>query len=646
MHGTAASFASVIASGVEGHNGAGYIGNILANSKIPWLLVFRRRCASHIGIIFRNSGDAARAATLLKTGAYNGDKRLSALSIVVLRSAAISKWHTLLFERKLRCSQQNCEAWNTDLPRSASKIPPVLSVIAPYFFADGSMDNEGVRKAKMIRGKLSKRFAKVLRGQVVNPGPKLTHNPPRLMPRWLTNLEYKSAVMGLPAVAQPPVQRNYRTKAEFSVGMNPYYGKTLDTSMAHRGFKQMHVGPCKRYNTSFYVYSVDEWRDAGIFPPAFATLASHLEDTLNPILLACRPGRVSCVDKILMRSAGLIHDDAAESCYRVQSVLCGIYFQHLRNNSPSDDQRNPILDPMLLPNLVPFADVAVEAMRAFPTGAIALKLFVAIPPKEGRRHTFYMFDHADRIFKEMPSLSEAYVTQELLGLQFRIGPDTFFQSNISGAAMLFQWVCDLAVNALRARLAGIDAKEVRIYDICCGAGVIGQCLAMKLLSRLSARVPVAVTGVDISQDAIENARLNAEANEACLGAASVRCDYLASAAEHASTLFVAMPIDTASIGIVDPPRAGLHPSVIECLRCSTLRDIIYISCNPSSLARDLFLLCACTGVPTKKHADTAPFAVTSVQGVNMFPGCEHVETIVSLMRTMDVSGSLPASSAV
>lgn len=190
-----------------------------------------------------------------------------------------------------------------------------------------------------------------------------------------------------------------------------------------------------------------------------------------------------------------------------------------------------------------------------------------------------------------------YFYEELLGLTFKISPFSFFQTNSLGAEVLYE--------TAREFILSDNADELKgkiVYDLYSGTGTIAQMLA-----------PVAkeVVGVEIIEEAVEAAKENAALN----GLAN--CKFLAG-----DVLKVLDTIEEKPDYIVlDPPRDGIHPKAIEKIIDYGVDKMIYISCKPTSLARDLEIFLA-RGYDVKK-----------ICCVDMFPNTVHVETVVLIQRT-------------
>lgn len=185
--------------------------------------------------------------------------------------------------------------------------------------------------------------------------------------------------------------------------------------------------------------------------------------------------------------------------------------------------------------------------------------------------------------------------EELLGLKFKITPFSFFQTNSLGAEVLYQTAREFIGDALD------DEANQTVFDLYSGTGTIAQILS-----------PVAkkVIGVEIVEEAVVAARENAALN------GLTNCEFIAGD--------VLKVIDT--IGekpdyiVLDPPRDGIHPKALEKIIRYNVPQMVYISCKPTSLARDLEVLQA-RGYQVKK-----------VQCVDMFPATGNCETVVLLSK--------------
>ena len=192
-----------------------------------------------------------------------------------------------------------------------------------------------------------------------------------------------------------------------------------------------------------------------------------------------------------------------------------------------------------------------------------------------------------------------YFFEELLGLRFKITPFSFFQTNSLGAEVLYETAREFIGNALEED--GSEKSGKVVFDLYSGTGTIAQMLAS---------VAKKVIGVEIIEEAVEAAKINAELNNLH------NCEFIAG-----DVLKVIDDIEEKPDYIVlDPPRDGIHPKALEKIIQYGVPQMIYISCKPTSLARDLEILQA------------RGYKVEKCCCVDMFPNTYHTETICSLSR--------------
>ncbi len=185
------------------------------------------------------------------------------------------------------------------------------------------------------------------------------------------------------------------------------------------------------------------------------------------------------------------------------------------------------------------------------------------------------------------------VTESFLGMELEISPDSFFQVNHDAAE---------ALCAKAAEYAAPDGDEFGI-DLYCGTGVIG-------LSVAALNPSVHVTGVEINPAAVENAKQNASRNS--LSNIGFFCGD--------SAVFAKQIYGSADFITIDPPRAGCSDQMIKELLRLKAKRLVYVSCDPATLARDL-------GKLTEKT-----YSIEEVCAVDLFPRTKHVETVVLLSR--------------
>lgn len=184
-----------------------------------------------------------------------------------------------------------------------------------------------------------------------------------------------------------------------------------------------------------------------------------------------------------------------------------------------------------------------------------------------------------------------YITEKILGLQFQISAFSFFQTNSLGAEVLYN----------KAREYVGETRDKVVFDLYSGTGTIAQMLAA---------VAKKVIGVEIVEEAVEAARENAALNG--LG----NCEFIAG-----DVLKVIDGIEEKpDLIVLDPPRDGIHPKALEKIIDFGVERIVYISCKPTSLARDLAVM--------KERG----YKVEKVCAVDQFAMTGHVETVVLLSQ--------------
>ena len=187
-----------------------------------------------------------------------------------------------------------------------------------------------------------------------------------------------------------------------------------------------------------------------------------------------------------------------------------------------------------------------------------------------------------------------YITEELLGLSFKISPLSFFQTNSLGAEKLYSLVRDFMG----------DAENKEVFDLYCGTGTIGQIAAGKAEK---------VTGVELIEEAVvaanENAKLNGLDN----------CNFIAGDVAEVIKTMKGNP----DIIILDPPRSGVHPKAMEYVIKFNAKKIIYVSCNPKTLVEDL------------ESLEISGYEIEKTLLMDMFPHTPHVESIVCLNKVRE-----------
>lgn len=248
-------------------------------------------------------------------------------------------------------------------------------------------------------------------------------------------------------------------------------------------------------------------------------------------------------------------------------------------------------------------------IRTATTGQLMVILQVAYENEElrkllGRIHTkfpqitslmYVINSKANDTFQDLPVqlfAGEDHIMEAMDGLQFKVGPKSFYQTNSRQAERLYQ---------VAIEMAGIREHEL-VYDLYTGTGTLAQ---------FAARSAARVVGLEYVEAAIDDAWVNARLNQldnVYFQAGDIK-DLLTEAfmEKHGRPQVI----------ITDPPRAGMHADVTEALFHSGAERIVYVSCNPATQARDVQLL-------------AEKYEVVEVQPVDMFPHTHHVENVVLL----------------
>ena len=187
-----------------------------------------------------------------------------------------------------------------------------------------------------------------------------------------------------------------------------------------------------------------------------------------------------------------------------------------------------------------------------------------------------------------------HLMEEMEGLQFKVGPKSFYQTNTRQAYELYK---------VARRFAALTGNEI-VYDLYTGTGTIANFVAKNAKK---------VIGIEYVPEAIEDAKVNAELN-----GLSDKTDFYAGDMKDILTADFVREHGQPDVIITDPPRAGMHEDVVKVILGARPKRIVYVSCNPATQARDLNLL-------------DELYYVTAVQPVDMFPHTQHVENVVQLI---------------
>ena len=242
--------------------------------------------------------------------------------------------------------------------------------------------------------------------------------------------------------------------------------------------------------------------------------------------------------------------------------------------------------------------VLVTPTRKFPSKKNFIKALLKEHPEittvihnyNPKRNSLVLGEYEDVIY------GKGYIEDKLLGHTFRISPQSFYQVNPVQTEVLYKTALDFA---------GLTGKEL-VFDSYCGTGTIGILAAGKAKQ---------VLGVELNRDAVGDAIKNAKING--VGNIYFRCadagrllTEMAAHREHIDVLFM------------DPPRNGSTKEFLDSIIKTEPEKIVYISCGPESLARDLKYLLG----------RTRKYKVEKIQPVDMFPFTDHVETVVLMSK--------------
>lgn len=185
-----------------------------------------------------------------------------------------------------------------------------------------------------------------------------------------------------------------------------------------------------------------------------------------------------------------------------------------------------------------------------------------------------------------------YIEEEMEGLKFRIGPKSFYQTNSAQAYELY---------SVARQFAQIQPDDL-VYDLYTGTGTIANFVA---------RGCRRVVGIEYVEDAIRDAKVNSQLN-----GIDNTLFYAGDMKDVLTDEFIEKH-GRPDVMIVDPPRAGMHQSVVDTILRAQPQRIVYVSCNPATQARDIALL-------------DVKYKVTRIQPVDMFPHTQHVENVVAM----------------
>lgn len=181
--------------------------------------------------------------------------------------------------------------------------------------------------------------------------------------------------------------------------------------------------------------------------------------------------------------------------------------------------------------------------------------------------------------------------EEILGLTFKVTPFSFFQTNTEAAERLYSYATGLIDNV----------QDKVVYDLYCGTGTISQIMALKAGK---------VIGIELVEEAVEAAKINAEIN------GLKNCDFIAGDVFEALDSVEVKP----DVIVVDPPRAGILPKALNKILAYKVDTIVYVSCNQLTMAQNLAVM------------QEAGYEIKSVKAFDNFPYTKHIEAVTLLVK--------------
>jgi 23S rRNA (uracil1939-C5)-methyltransferase len=192
--------------------------------------------------------------------------------------------------------------------------------------------------------------------------------------------------------------------------------------------------------------------------------------------------------------------------------------------------------------------------------------------------------------REVPLVGKPVLNDRIGPFSFSISANSFFQTNTRGAEKLYATV---------GRFAELSGSET-VLDLYCGTGTIAIWLASQAAE---------VVGLELVESAVIDARKN------CLANGIDNCRFILGDIKDTLKTISAVP----DVLVIDPPRAGMHKDVVQAVLGLAAEKIVYVSCNPATMARDLLEL-------------KTLYRVDAVQPVDMFPHTFHIESVARLKK--------------
>ena len=247
----------------------------------------------------------------------------------------------------------------------------------------------------------------------------------------------------------------------------------------------------------------------------------------------------------------------------------------------------------MLPDICLQENSSIMLRQSYHSKQVILEFIDCFPDKQTEKR---LSGEIDAIYEKRDGkirllAGEGLIREKAGKCYFLLGAEDFFQVN----PLQFASMLNIVVNYLNIK------KQNKVLDAYCGAGMFALNVARKALS---------VFGIDSSVSAIKNARKNAELNNI------TNCQFTAGFCE---SVLPGIKDSFAQV-IIDPPRTGLKPKVISSIVDTFPERIVYVSCNPATLARDL------------KQFTLNQYQVLAIQPIDMFPQTRHIENIVLLRK--------------
>ena len=342
-------------------------------------------------------------------------------------------------------------------------------------------------------------------------------------------------------------------------------------------------------------------------------------------------GRFCHVDEIIGMDEPYHYRNKVQAAFGMRNgkIISGVYQSSTHNIVPVDDCliEDEVADRIIVTirklaasfKLKPFNDVTMKGFlrhvlvkRGFLSGQVMVVLVTASGAFPSQRSFINALlgkhpeittivrnindKHTSLVLGERSEtlFGSGFIEERLCGMTFRISPKSFYQINPKQTEVLYNTA---------AEFAGLTGTE-RVIDAYCGTGTIGL-----IMSKNAGEV----IGVELNRDAVKDAKNNAALNE--VGNIQFFCG-------DAGKFMVEMAEtdEKADVVITDPPRAGCSLDFLKSVVKLSPKRVVYVSCNPETLARDL-------GFLTRKG-----YKAVKIQPVDMFPFTEHVETVVLLTR--------------